>query len=92
MPVVFIKLSELYLLYTVAKENEEVVVNLPSLQLWRKIMQETGIRGIIVNNRIINVSAWKKGLGAVCCAQASKEEKWRFRFQEVHRQMGRPNL
>ena len=59
-----------YLLYTIAKEMERKVANLPSLQ--EKTMQQTCIKGIVVNNRITNVLGKKIG---TMCAKLKREKR-----------------
>lgn len=53
-----------YLLYTIAKENEEGSGESAFAAIVEKIFQETGIRGVVVNNRIINVV--RKKIGSLC--------------------------
>ena len=64
----FIK-SFSYLLYTIAKESGEGSGESTFTAVVKKIMQQTGIRGIIVNNRITNVLREK--IGTTCA-----EPKW----------------
>ena len=56
MPVVFG-----YLLYTIAKENGEGSGESSFAAVEEKIMQQTGIWGILVNNQIPNVLRKKIG-------------------------------
>ena len=56
MPVVFG-----YLLYTIAKENGEGSGESSFTAVVEKIMQQTGIWGILVNNQIPNVLRKKIG-------------------------------
>ena len=56
-----------------------------------KIMQQTGIRGIIVNNRITNVL--RKKIGSMWTElKRMQQEKRKFRRQEAYWQLARPNL
>ena len=50
-----------YLLYTIAKENGKGSGESIFSAVVEKIMQQTGIRGIVVNNRITNVLRIKTG-------------------------------
>ena len=59
MPVVFG-----YLLYTIAKENGEGSGESSFAAVEEKIMQQTGIWGILVNSRIPNVL--RKKIGTMC--------------------------
>ena len=51
-----------YLLYTIAKEKEEGASESALATIVEKIMKESGVRGVIVNSRIINVFRKKFGL------------------------------
>lgn len=53
-----------HFLYAIAKENEEGSGESAFAAIVEKIFQETGIRGVVVNNRIINVV--RKKIGSLC--------------------------
>ena len=61
-----------YLLYTVAKENGGGSGDSTFAAVVEKIVQQTGIRGIIVDNRITNVLKKKTG---TMCAELKRTKK-----------------
>ena len=62
-----------YLLYTIAKENGEGIGESSFAAVVEKIMQQTCIRGIVVNNRITSVL--RKKIGAICAKLKRAKKK-----------------